>query len=67
MMLPNADLFVAMYVKRESVLSSQIEGMQASLTDVLQFEAGGDGGEPKRLRSTSSTSQLITLSPVWST
>jgi Fic family protein len=43
MMLPNADLFVAMYVGREAVLSSQIEGAQASLTDILQFEAGGEG------------------------
>jgi Fic family protein len=50
MMLPNADLFVAMYVRREAVLSSQIEGTQASLTDILQFEAGGDGGETERLR-----------------
>jgi hypothetical protein len=33
-------LFVAMYVRQEAVLSSQIEGTQASLTDVLQFEAG---------------------------
>jgi Fic family protein len=37
--LPNPDLFVAMYVRREAVLSSQIEGTQASLTDVLAFEA----------------------------
>ena len=37
--LPNPDLFVAMYVRREAVLSSQIEGTQASLTDVLVFEA----------------------------
>lgn len=36
--LPNPDLFVAMYVRREAVLSSQIEGTQASLADVLQFE-----------------------------
>lgn len=42
--LPNPDLFVAMYVKQEAVLSSQIEGTQASLTDVVQFEAEeGDG------------------------
>ncbi len=41
--LPNPDLFVAMYVRQEAVLSSQIEGTQASLTDVLQFEAGGEG------------------------
>jgi len=37
--LPNPDLFVFMYVRRESVLSSQIEGTQASLIDVLEFEA----------------------------
>jgi Fic family protein len=37
--LPNADLFVAMYVSKEAVLSSQIEGTQASLIDVLAFEA----------------------------
>jgi len=42
--LPNPDLFVAMYVRQEAVLSSQIEGTQASLADVLQFEAE-DGGE----------------------
>jgi Fic family protein len=36
--LPNPDLFVAMYVRREAVLSSQIEGTQSSLDDVLAFE-----------------------------
>lgn len=38
--LPNVDLFVAMYVKKEAVLSSQIEGTQASLLDVLEYEGG---------------------------
>ena len=37
--LPNPELFVFMYVRKEAVLSSQIEGTQASLTDVLEFEA----------------------------
>lgn len=37
--LPNADLFVMMYVRKEAVLSSQIEGTQASLADVLEAEA----------------------------
>ena len=36
--LPNAELFVAMYVRREAVLSSQIEGTQSTLDDVLTFE-----------------------------
>ena len=39
--LPNPDLFVSMYVRREAVLSSQIEGTQASLVDVLEYEADG--------------------------
>jgi Fic family protein len=46
--LPNPDLFVGMYVKKEAVLSSQIEGTQASLTDVLQFDIG-EGGDERRL------------------
>lgn len=37
--LPNPDLFIAMYVKKEAILSSQIEGTQASLEGVLEFEA----------------------------
>ena len=37
--LPNPDLFVHMYVRKEAVLSSQIEGTQASLTDLLEYEA----------------------------
>ena len=36
--MPNPDLFVAMYVRREAVLSSQIEGTQSTLDDVLTFE-----------------------------
>lgn len=37
--LPNPDLFVMMYVRREAVLSSQIEGTEASLVDLLEYEA----------------------------
>lgn len=37
--LPNPDLFIFMYVRKEAVLSSQIEGTQASLIDVLEFES----------------------------
>jgi cell filamentation protein, protein adenylyltransferase len=43
--LPNPDLFVAMYVRHEAVLSSQIEGTQSSLDDVLQFEIDSAGKE----------------------
>jgi len=37
--LPDPDLFVFMYVRKEAVLSSQIEGTQSSLEDVLKAEA----------------------------
>ena len=37
--LPNPDLFVFMYVRKEAVLSSQIEGTQSSLNDLLAAEA----------------------------
>jgi Fic family protein len=37
--LPNPDLFVFMYVRKEAVLSSQIEGTQSSLQDLLAAES----------------------------
>jgi Fic family protein len=43
--LPNPDLFVSMYVRHEAVLSSQIEGTQSTLEDVLQFEIDAKGQE----------------------
>ena len=33
--VPNIDLFVSMYVRKEALLSSQIEGTQATLDDIL--------------------------------
>lgn len=38
--LPNADLFIAMYVRKEALLSSQIEGTQASLENIFEYESG---------------------------
>ncbi len=36
--LPNPSLFLYFYLRKEAVLSSQIEGTQSSLSDFLQFE-----------------------------
>jgi Fic family protein len=36
--IPDPDFFVSMYVRREAVLSSQIEGTQSTLEDLLQRE-----------------------------
>lgn len=33
--VPNIELFVSMYVRKEALLSSQIEGAQATLDDIL--------------------------------
>ncbi len=43
--VPNPDLSVSMYVRQEAVLSSQIEGTQSTLQDVLQFEIDENGRE----------------------
>jgi len=37
--LPNPHLLVRPFLRREAVLSSRIEGTQASLSDVLAYEA----------------------------
>lgn len=38
MLLPDASLFLYLYVQKEALLSSQIEGTQSSLADLLLFE-----------------------------
>ena len=39
-LLPDASVFVYGYVRKEAVLSSQIEGTQSSLADLMLHEAG---------------------------
>ena len=43
-LLPDATSFVNGYVRKEAVLSSQIEGIQSSLADLMLHEAGGTPG-----------------------
>lgn len=45
-LLPDPDLFLYAYVRREAVLSSQIEGTQSSLSDLLLFEIDEVPGVP---------------------
>lgn len=45
-LLPDPNLFLYTYVRREAVLSSQIEGTQSSLSDLLLFEAEEAPGIP---------------------
>jgi Fic family protein len=44
--LPDTHLFLYMYVRKEAVLSSQIEGTQSSLSDLLLFEMEAAPGAP---------------------
>ena len=46
MLLPRQELFLYMYVRKEAVLSSQIEGTQSTLTDLLRFEIEAQAGQP---------------------
>ncbi len=45
-LLPDTQLFIHLYLRKEAVLSSQIEGTQSSLSDLLQFESGLALDEP---------------------
>ena len=45
-LLPDTALFLYMYVRKEAVLSSMIEGTQSSLLDLLLFELDQEPGVP---------------------
>lgn len=45
-LLPDTSLFLYMYIRKEAVLSSQIEGTQSSLSDLLLFESESTPGVP---------------------
>ncbi|HEY1255315.1 MAG TPA: Fic family protein [Terracidiphilus sp.] len=56
-LLPDPQLFIYLYLRKEAVLSSQIEGTQSSLTDLLQFESGHTPDGP--LDDVSETSNYV--------
>jgi Fic family protein len=45
-LLPDAKLFLYSYVRKEAVMSSQIEGTQSSLSDLMLYEMEGHPGVP---------------------
>ncbi|MBI1901924.1 MAG: Fic family protein, partial [Planctomycetia bacterium] len=49
-MVPSADWFLYGFVRKEAVISSQIEGTQATLKDVLSFEATKKTARPHDVR-----------------
>lgn len=49
-MVPSADWFLYGFVRKEALITSQIEGTQATLQDVLTFEAGEQAQRPEDVR-----------------
>ena len=45
-LLSDARLFLYSYVRKEAVMSSQIEGTQSSLSDLMLYEIKGQPGVP---------------------
>jgi Fic family protein len=45
-MVPSLDWFIYAFVRKEAVLSSQIEGTQATLVDLLEYEADKEDRKP---------------------
>ncbi len=41
-LIPNVELFISMYVRKEALISSQIEGTQCTLDDVLDPDVDGN-------------------------
>lgn len=49
-LIPNADWFLYGFARKEALITSQIEGTQATLQDVLAFEAGEPAQRPEDVR-----------------
>jgi Fic family protein len=61
LLLPNPDQFLYAYIRKEAVLSSQIEGTQSSLSDLLLFEHHVAPGVPvEDVRETSNYIRAMT-------
>jgi Fic family protein len=57
--LPNPQLLISPYMKREAVLSSKIEGTKASLTDLYQFEIDEDAEAPGDVQEVKNYSKAL--------
>ena len=61
-MLPDPDLFLYLYIRREALLSSQIEGTQSSLSDLFVYEFDSNKAEaPKQLDVTEVSNYIAAL------
>ena len=59
-LIPSTSLFVAMYVRREAVLSSEIEGIACTLEDVLKYE---EAEERPKVEEIPDIAQVVNYAP----
>jgi len=59
-MVPSAGWFLYGFVRKEAVVSSQIEGTQATLQDVLEFEATAQTDRPDDVREVCNYVEALT-------
>lgn len=59
-MVPSADWFLYGFVRKEAVLTSQIEGTQATLRDVLEFEATHKASRPDDIQEVCNYVEALT-------
>ncbi len=59
-MVPSADWFLYGFVRKEALITSQIEGTQATLQDVLAFEAGEHAERPDDAREVCNYVEALT-------
>jgi hypothetical protein len=62
-MVPSIGWFLYAFVRKEAVISSQIEGTQASLVDLLRFEAGAQPESGTRAEVQEVCNHLYTRGP----
>ena len=60
-MVPNAEWFLYGFVRKEALVTSQIEGTQATLQDVLAFEAGEKAERPDDVREVCNYVEALTF------
>src|SRR3954471_18810541 len=59
-MVPSLEWFIYAFVRKEAVVSSQIEGTQASLIDLLAYEAGSPAGNDEPMDDVEEVSNYLT-------
>ncbi len=62
-LLPRQEQFLYMYVRKEAVLASQIEGTKSTLTDLLGFETEARAGQPVIIKTGLINVQFETIHP----